>query len=108
MENLKAILLPNTEVENLNVENFYDSQEKVHNPMVIFMKEGTNEVIKYFHIAAKTMEELKDMFKYKYFDTPDLPEEEYVTFSGGYFIGCGPREKTNAVKKKKDLTAATV
>jgi hypothetical protein len=108
MENVKAILLPNTEVENLTVENFYDSQEKVHNPMVIFMKEGTNEVIKYFRIAAKTMEELKEMFKYKLFNTPDLPEEQYVTFAGGYFIGCGPCEEEKTVKKKKDLTAATV
>lgn len=93
MGNVKAILLPNTEIERLTVENFYDSQENVHNPMVIFMKEGTNEIIKHFRIAAKTMKDLELMFKYKYFDTPDLPEEQYVTFAGGYFIGCGPCEE---------------
>ncbi|MEH7440503.1 hypothetical protein V7182_23935 [Neobacillus drentensis] len=105
MENITAVLIPNTGAENLTENNFYELQQEVHNPMVIFLKKGTNEVIKHFRIAANTMEQLTDMFKYKYFDTPDLPEEQYVTFAGGYFIGCGPK---NAVKKKKDLTAATV
>jgi hypothetical protein len=92
LENITAILIPNTGAENLTKDNFYDLQQEVHNPVVIFLKKGTNEVIKHFRIAADTMEQLTDMFKHKYFDTPDLPEERYEVFGGGYFVGCGPYE----------------
>jgi hypothetical protein len=91
LKNVKVILLSNT--ENLTVGNFHDSQEEVHNPMVLFMDTTTNTVIKHYHVAAKTMERLNLMFKLKYFDTPDLPEDSHEKFGGGYFVGCGPRKE---------------
>ncbi|MGX1402378.1 hypothetical protein AB7M70_011851 [Bradyrhizobium japonicum] len=101
MKNVKAIVLANT--ANLTVENFYDSQDVLHNPMVLFMEEGTNNVIKFFRVAAKSMESFKEMVEHRYFDTPDLPDERYVVVAGAYFVGCGPDEDII-----KEHTAATV
>lgn len=95
MKNVTAMLLANTDLEKLTLETFDEVQKTLHKPMVLFMEEGTNEVFKYFNIAAKTMEELNQMFKYKYFDTPDLPEGEYVTIAGGHFVGVG--EETSII-----------
>jgi hypothetical protein len=106
LENVTAILLSNTGA-GVTVENFYEVQQEVHNPMVIFMEKGTDKVIKYFRIAAETMNELNSMFKLKYFDTPDLPEGRYQKFGGGYFVGCGPCQDETKVNKKA-RTAATV
>ncbi|PCH30458.1 hypothetical protein CPH95_00005 [Campylobacter sp. 1] len=92
MANIKAMLLANTEEENLTVENFYQHQEEVHSPMVIFMNTETTEVIKHYRIAADTEEKLTLMYKLKYFDTPDLPEGKYEKFSGCYFVGVENKE----------------
>lgn len=93
MINVKAILLPNTGAENLTAENFYDSQQEVCNPMVVFLDTTTNEAIKFYRIAADTMEVLEFMYKFKYFDTPDLPEETYEKYCEAYFVGVNKEEE---------------
>jgi hypothetical protein len=92
LENVTALLLTNSALENITVDTFMDSQQILNNPMVIFYDKETNEVIKTFHIAADTMEKLTEMFKYKYFDTTDLLEDNYIKFGGAYFIGAGKKE----------------
>jgi hypothetical protein len=92
MENLKAMLIPNTEAENLSVENFYDFQNEVRSPMLLFMDKESNVVIKHYRIAANTMDKLKTMFDHKYFDTLDLPEGQCEKFGGGYLVGVKSEE----------------
>jgi hypothetical protein len=92
LENVTAVLFTNSALENITVDTFMDSQQILNNPMVIFTKQGTNEVIKAFRIAADTMEKLTDMFNYKYFETTDLLEDNYIKFGGAYFIGVAKKE----------------
>jgi hypothetical protein len=106
LENVKAILLSNTDIENLTVANFYDSQEALHNPMVIFCNMETKETYGHFHIVAKDMEELVLMYETKVFYTSCVPEGEYERHYGAVFYGVKP--KKNIKRKKKERTAATV
>jgi hypothetical protein len=106
VKNVKAILLSNTG-KGVTADNFYEAQQEIHNPMVIFMDESNNELIKHYNIAADSMEQLTEMFKLKYFETTDLPEERYEKFAGAYFVGCGLLEGKTFINKKA-RTAATV
>jgi hypothetical protein len=101
LENVTALLLANSAVENVTVDTFMDSQQEVNNPMVIIFNHAKQELIKTFHIAAGTFEELTEMYKLKYFDTTDLPEDTYEKICGAYFVGVGPADI------KKERTAAT-
>lgn len=99
MEKFRAMLIPNTEAD-LTVENFYDHQDEVHNPMVIILDSSvasTPKVIKHFHIAANTMDQLNKMFKYKYFETQDIEEGKHQKIAGAYFVGVGVKKGIAAV-----------
>lgn len=61
--------------------------------------QDTKEVIQTFSIAADTIEELTEMYKYKYFETMDLQEDTYIKMAGAYFIGVNPVD----IKKERQL-----
>jgi hypothetical protein len=105
LKNVKALLLSNTDVDNLTVENFTDSQQEMNNPMVIFCNLETMEIYDNFDIVAKDKEELALMFETKVFYTSSVPKGEHIWKHGAVFYGVKPKKSIN--KKKKERTAAT-
>lgn len=89
MENIKAIILTNTTASELSHEEFREAQNVMDEPMVLFLDIKTNECLKSFRIAAKSIEQLQQMYELRYFDTPDIEKGKWEKCYGGYFIGCG-------------------
>lgn len=104
MDNVKAILLSNTDVDRLTVENFNDMQKELHEPILLFIQKDTYKykLLKYFNVVAEDLEELKLMFRYKVFYTSSIPEGEYGHQFGALFYGVGKDLYKN---KKKRSTA---
>jgi hypothetical protein len=106
LKNVTALLLSNTDVNNLTVENFTDSQQELNNPMVILCDLETMEFYHSFDIVAKDKEELASMYEDKVFFTSSVPKGKHEWHHGAVFYGVKPKKSIN--KKKKERTAATV
>lgn len=96
MENIKAIILSNTTASGLNDTEFLKAQYDLDNPQVLFFDMKTNECLKSFRIAAKSMKQLEQMYHLKYFETPDIEDGKWEKCYGGYFIGVGQIKKAPA------------
>jgi hypothetical protein len=90
MTTVKAMLIANT-VATKTTNEFLESQGEVNKPMVLFMKEGTNEIVKYFDIVAKDIEDLKFMFENKFFYTSNIKSGEVNIIDGRVFYGVNPK-----------------
>jgi hypothetical protein len=93
LKNVTALLLSNTDVNNLTVENFTDSQQEMNNPMVILCNLETMEFYHSFDIVAKNKEELSSMFETKVFYTSSVPKGEHEWKHGAVFYGVKPKNE---------------
>lgn len=88
MENVTALLIPNTAAEhNFNVDCFMDAQEEMNNPIVMIVDKVYQTAIEFFRIEAENMKELKLMYEKKIFFTSSIPEGENRRSYGALFLG---------------------
>lgn len=96
MENVKAYVLANSNLnaEEMSVDEFYETQQQLNSPVVLFMGIEDRKLYGHFKIESSTVEELKKMYESKVFYTTDLPEMEYEWHFGAVFVGVKPKEKS--------------
>jgi hypothetical protein len=108
LEKIKALLLSNTDVNNLTVENFTESQKEMNNPVVIFCNMETTEFYNSFNIVAKDKEELASMYEDKVFFTSSVPKGKHEWHYGAVFYGVEPKnEGADGIENFEWLKQAT-
>lgn len=88
MENVTALLIPNTAAGNTSDPDcFMNAQDMMNNPIVVIVDKVFQTAIEHFRIEAESMKDLKLMYEKKIFFTSSVPEGEKKRSYGALFVG---------------------